>query len=237
MSQGILEIKDLKVSYGAVQALRGVSLDVKLGEIVTLLGSNGAGKSSLLRSIIAMTPSPRGEIFFEGRSVLKQPTDSIVKSGISLVPEGRGILATMSVEENLELGAFHQDKSWKNRLPEIFELFPIIQQRLKQSAGTLSGGEQQMLAIGRALLARPKLLLLDEPSLGLAPKIIQNIFALISRIRATGVSILLIEQNVHMGLKVADRAYVLQNGKIVVSGTAAEMRDKLDDTQKAYLGG
>jgi branched-chain amino acid transport system ATP-binding protein len=237
MGQGILEIKDLRVSYGAVQALRGVSLDVKQGEIVTLLGSNGAGKSSLLRSIIAMTPSPRGEILFEGQSVLRQPTDSIVKSGISLVPEGRGILATMSVEENLELGAFHQDKSWKSRLPEIFELFPIIQQRLKQSAGTLSGGEQQMLAIGRALLARPKLLLLDEPSLGLAPKIIQNIFALISRIRAAGVSILLIEQNVHMGLKVADRAYVLQNGKIVVSGTAAEMRDKLDDTQKAYLGG
>lgn len=237
MSKPLLKVSNLHISYGAVQALRGVDIDVHPGEIVTLLGSNGAGKSSLLRSIISMTPSPRGNIEFNGESIFRKRTDEIVKSGISLVPEGRGILSTMTVEENLELGAYHQDRTWRNRLPEIFELFPIVQQRIKQNAGTLSGGEQQMVAIGRAMLARPKLLLLDEPSLGLAPKIIQTIFSLIKKIRDTGVSILLVEQNVHMAMKVADRGYVLQNGKIVLAGTAAELTSRMEDTQKAYLGG
>jgi len=233
----LLDISNLHASYGAVQALRGVSLEVRQGEIVSLLGSNGAGKSTLLRSIIRMAPNGRGEIRFNGKSIERIKTDEIVKSGIALVPEGRGILATMSVEENLDLGAFHQNAGWREMLTEIFELFPIVKQRWKQHAGTLSGGEQQMVAIARALVSKPKLLLLDEPSLGLAPKIIQSIFALIKTIQSRGMSILLVEQNVHMAMKVADRAYVLQTGRVVLSGTGAEMRDRLEETQQAYLGG
>lgn len=233
----LLDISNLHASYGAVQALRGVSLEVRQGEIVSLLGSNGAGKSTLLRSIIRMAPNGRGEIRFNGKSIERIKTDEIVKSGIALVPEGRGILATMSVEENLDLGAFHQNAGWREMLTEIFELFPIVKERWKQNAGTLSGGEQQMVAIARALVSKPKLLLLDEPSLGLAPKIIQSIFALIKTIQSRGMSILLVEQNVHMAMKVADRAYVLQTGRVVLSGTGAEMRDRLEETQQAYLGG
>lgn len=232
----LLSIKDLSVSYGAVHALRGVSLEVNKGEIVALLGSNGAGKSTLLRSIMNMSPQPRGEILFEGKNLLKRPTNEIVKSGISLVPEGRGILCTLSVQENLELGGYHQSDLGP-LMKEVFELFPICKDRLGQNAGTLSGGEQQMVAIGRALLAKPSLLLLDEPSLGLAPKIIQQIFVLIEKIRAKGVSILLIEQNVHMALKVADRAYVLQTGRIALSGSVDELKARGEDTHKAYLGG
>lgn len=232
----ILEIQNLKVSYGPVQALRGISLDVGEKEIVTLLGSNGAGKSSLLRSVMGMTSQRSGRILYEGREIQQWPTEQIVRSGIALVPEGRGILATLTVLENLELGAYHRH-GWKDELDEIFKLFPVLKERVRQNAGTLSGGEQQMLAIGRALLSKPRLLMLDEPSLGLAPKIIQNIFALIERIRDTGVSILLIEQNAHMGLKVADRVYCLQNGEICLSGTAEEVRAQEDATQKAYLGG
>ncbi len=232
----LLQIQDLKVSYGAVQALRGVSIDVQKGEIVTLLGSNGAGKSSLLKSIMGMTSNRQGKILFEGREIQNLSTEQIVKMGIALSPEGRGILSTMSVLENLELGAYHRD-DWRHELDHIYELFPRVKERSHQIAGTLSGGEQQMVAIARALLAKPKLLLLDEPSLGLAPKIIQGIFELIAKIRASGVSILLIEQNAHMALKVADRAYCLQNGRIVLAGTAEELRARKEDTKSAYLGG
>ncbi len=237
MAEILLKVENLEVNYGAVNALRGVSLEVRQGEIVTLLGSNGAGKSTLLRSLLHMTPSPRGSIEFAGSQICRMRTDQIVKSGVALVPEGRGILCTMSVEENLELGAYHRGPEWRDSLKEIFELFPRVKERLHQNAGTLSGGEQQMVAIARALLSKPKLLLLDEPSLGLAPKIIQDIFVLIQKIRSTGVSILLVEQNVHMAMKVADRAYVLQTGKVALTGTAEEMRSRLEDTQKAYLGG
>jgi branched-chain amino acid transport system ATP-binding protein len=231
-----LDIQKLSVSYGAVQALRDVSLHVAQGEIVTLLGSNGAGKSTLLRSIMNMAPVNSGSIEFEETSILKLPTNQIVRKGVALVPEGRGILQSLSVRENLELGAYHQ-KDWQADLEEVFRLFPIIKERMKQSAGTLSGGEQQMLAIGRALLSRPKLLLLDEPSLGLAPKIIQNIFALIQEIQNRGVTILLIEQNAHMAVKICSRAYLIQNGRIVLSGTREEMLSKEEETRQAYLGG
>lgn len=231
-----LQIDKLSVAYGAVQALREVSLHVDQGEIVTLLGSNGAGKSTLLRSIMNMSPITQGTIQFEGKSISRLPTNQIVRSGLALVPEGRGILQTLTVKENLELGAYHQ-RDWESDLEEIFRLFPIVKERLRQSAGTLSGGEQQMLAIGRALLSRPKLLLLDEPSLGLAPKIIQNIFALIQEIQKKGVSILLIEQNAHMAVKICSRAYLIQNGKIVLSGTRAEMLSREEETRQAYLGG
>ncbi len=231
-----LNIQKLSVSYGAVQALRDVSIEVAKGEIVTLLGSNGAGKSTLLRSIMNMAPVNSGAIEFEGASILKLPTNQIVRKGVALVPEGRGILQSLTVRENLELGAYHQ-KNWNADLEEVFRLFPIVKERLKQSAGTLSGGEQQMLAIGRALLSRPKLLLLDEPSLGLAPKIIQNIFALIQEIQKRGVTILLIEQNAHMAVKICSRAYLIQNGRIVLSGTREEMLLKEEETRQAYLGG
>jgi branched-chain amino acid transport system ATP-binding protein len=235
MSNSILEIDDLKVSYGAVQALRGVSLGVKEGEIVALLGANGAGKSTLLRAVMNMVPTQNGDVRYYRQSLRRKKTNEIVQSGIALVPEGRGILTTMTVYENLELGAFHR-KEWKGDLDKIFGLFPILKERIKQYAGTLSGGEQQMLAIGRALLSKPKLLLLDEPSLGLAPKIIQNIFQLIKRIQSDGISILLIEQNAHMALKVADRCYVLETGQIKMSGSADELASD-EDLKKAYLGG
>lgn len=231
----LLEVDDLRVSYGAVQALRGVSLGVKEGEIVALLGANGAGKSTLLKAVMNMVQIQKGDVRYQKKSILQMRTNEIVRSGIALVPEGRGILTTMTVYENLELGAFHQ-KHWLPDLEHIFKLFPILKERIKQNAGTLSGGEQQMLAIGRALLSKPKLLLLDEPSLGLAPKIIQNIFALIKQIQSEGISILLIEQNAHMALKVADRCYILETGKIKMSGSADEIAND-DDLKKAYLGG
>ncbi len=235
MSETILEVKDLAVRYGAIEALRGVSLNVNTGEIVTLLGANGAGKTSLLRSIMQMVIIQKGELFYFGKNLRNYKTDVLVKDGLAMVPEGRGILQTLSVLENLELGAFHR-RDWKHDLDFVLSLFPVLKDRLKQSAGTLSGGEQQMLALGRALLSQPKLLLLDEPSLGLAPKIIQNIFKLIQEIQSKGVSILLIEQNAHMALKIADRAYVLETGKIVLSGTAEELKSQ-EDIKKAYLGG
>lgn len=235
MAAAILEIDDLRVNYGAVQALRGVSLGVKEGEIVALLGANGAGKSTLLRSIMNMVQIQKGDIRYYEKSLRRLKTNEIVQQGIALVPEGRGILSTMSVYENLELGAYHR-KEWKGDVEHIYGLFPILKERIKQNAGTLSGGEQQMLAIGRALLSKPKLLLLDEPSLGLAPKIIQNIFQLIKRIQGEGISILLIEQNAHMALKVADRCYVLETGDIKMSGNADELAND-EDLKKAYLGG
>jgi len=236
MAEALLDIADLRVSYGAVQALKGISLNVMDGEIVTLLGANGAGKSTCLRSIMQTVPIQNGEIKFRNESLRKLKTEAIVPRGIALVPEGRGILATLSVLENLELGAYHREKSWRTDLDRIYALFPILKERLKQLGGTLSGGEQQMLAIARALLSKPKLLLLDEPSLGLAPKIIQNIFRLIVEIQKQGISILLIEQNAHMAMKVANRVYVLETGTIAVSGRPQELASN-EDLKKAYLGG
>ncbi|MDB5037611.1 MAG: transporter ATP-binding protein [Bacteriovoracaceae bacterium] len=231
----LLRVENLEVSYGAVQALKGVSLEVKSGEIVSLLGANGAGKSSLLRAIMQSVSYSKGSVYFLGEKLQKIRTDQLVERGLALVPEGRGILATLTVLENLELGAYHRT-DWQNELQGIYALFPILKERLNQNAGTLSGGEQQMLAIGRALLSKPKLLLLDEPSLGLAPKIIQNIFRLIKEIRSRGISILLIEQNAHMALRVSDRAYLLETGKIKLSGSVQDLLSN-DELKRAYLGG
>ncbi len=230
----ILDVRDLRVSYGAVEALRGISLVVNEGEIVTLLGANGAGKSSLLRAIMSCVPY-RGDIFYQGASIKHLKTNRLVRKGIALVPEGRGILGSLTVLENLEMGAFHRGE-WRSELDSLFQLFPILKDRLKQLAGTLSGGEQQMLALARALLSKPRILLLDEPSLGLAPKMIQQVFSLVKQIQSENITILLIEQNAHMALKIASRAYILETGSIAAQGTAAEI-EKNDDLRKAYLGG
>lgn len=235
MSTELLRVENLYVRYGAVEALRGVSLEVYSGEIVSLLGANGAGKTSLLSAIMRRLNPVSGKIFYQGKDLSRCKTHQLVQNGLAIVPEGRGILQSLTVLENLELGAYHR-KDWKTDLDHIFHLFPVLKDRLKQNAGTLSGGEQQMLAIGRALLSKPRLLLLDEPSLGLAPKVIQNIFKLIKEIQLKGVSILLIEQNAHMAMKIADRVYVLETGNIVLQGAAEEMRAH-EDIKKAYLGG
>lgn len=231
----ILKVENLSVRYGAVEALRNVSLHVNKGEIVALLGANGAGKTTLLKSVMHVVRPTSGQILYEGHNLRKWKTNELVKNGVALVPEGRGILRTLTVKENLELGAYHRDH-WKDDLDFVLRLFPVVKERLHQSAGTLSGGEQQMLALSRALVSKPRLMMLDEPSLGLAPLVIQNIFRLIEQIRDQGVSILLIEQNAHMALKVADRVYVLETGRISVSGTAEELRGQ-EDIKKAYLGG
>jgi branched-chain amino acid transport system ATP-binding protein len=233
----LLTIKDLEVRYGAIVALHGISLHVEQGEIVTLIGSNGAGKTTTLRAISGLLRPSRGEVVFEGKVISKIQPHEIVRLGVAQAPEGRGIFANMTVDENLRLGAYARsdhdqillDRKW------ALELFPRLQERLKQSAGTLSGGEQQMLAIARALLARPKLLLLDEPSLGLAPQIVQTIFKIIREINAKGTTILLVEQNAHMALKVANRAYVLEVGRVAMEGPAEKLAAS-DEVRKAYLG-
>ncbi len=230
----LLELKNVSVSYGAISALRNVSLEVRQGEIVALLGANGAGKSSLLKAIMNTVPY-KGDVLFAGQSLRGLATNHLVSRGLALVPEGRGILSTLSVRENLELGAYHRDE-WEQDLESLFTLFPILKNRLMQNAGTLSGGEQQMLALARALLSKPKLLLLDEPSLGLAPKIIQQIFFLIETIQKEGITILLIEQNAHMALRVAQRAYVLETGDICASGAASDLAQN-EELKRAYLGG
>ena len=235
----MLELRDVCVNYGAIRAIKGVSLTVDKGQIVTLIGSNGAGKSTTLRAISGILRFS-GDILYEGRSLRSVPPHEIVRLGLAQSPEGRGIFPNMTVAENLELGAFARPSSDK---PEIqkdkdraLDLFPRLRERYTQSAGTLSGGEQQMLAIARALLARPRLLLLDEPSLGLAPQVVQTIFKIIREINQQGCTILLVEQNAHMALKVAHKAYVLQVGQIVMQGPAAELANN-DEVRKAYLGG
>jgi len=234
----MLSVRDLVVSYGAVRALHGISIEVARGEVVTLIGSNGAGKSTTLRAVSGLVRPVSGTIEFEGRPIHRVPPHEIVRLGLSHCPEGRGIFANMSVDENLELGAFTRSDSAgiKADRERALGLFPRLRERLQQNAGTLSGGEQQMLAIARALLTRPKLLMLDEPSLGLAPQIVKVIFEIIRDINASGTTILLIEQNAHMALKVAHRAYVLETGKIAASGPAAELAAS-DEIRKAYLGG
>ena len=234
----MLTVNDINVFYGAIHAIKGVSLEVNEGEIVTLIGANGAGKSTILRTISGLLKPKTGSIQFEGQEIAGMPAHEIVKSGISQVPEGRRIFAEMSVLENLELGAFtRKDKDGiKADMELVFERFPRLKERIGQLAGTLSGGEQQMLAMGRALMSRPRLLLLDEPSMGLAPLLIKEIFAIIQDINKTGTTVLLVEQNANMALSIAHRAYVLETGRITLSGDAKELAAS-DEVRKAYLGG
>ena len=234
----MLDIKDINVYYGAIHALKGISLEVNEGEIVTLIGANGAGKSTTLRTISGLLKPKTGEINFLGNSIAGMPAHKIVREGISQVPEGRKIFAEMTVMENLELGAFiRSDKAEIEKdFKMVFERFPRLEERKTQSAGTLSGGEQQMLAMGRALMSRPKLLLLDEPSMGLAPLLIREIFSIIIDINKTGTTVLLVEQNANMALSIANRAYVLETGRITISGDAKELAAS-EDIRKAYLGG
>lgn len=233
----LLEVKDLHVSYGAIRALTGVNLAVEQGQIVTLIGCNGAGKSTTLRAISSIIRVAKGSVSFDGKPITAAAPHKIVRLGIAHSPEGRGIFPNLTVDENLSLGAYaRSDHAEIARDRErALTLFPRVRERLKQAAGTLSGGEQQMVAIARALMARPRLLLLDEPSLGLAPRIVQSIFSIIREINAQGTTILLVEQNAHMALEVAHRAYVLEVGRIVMEGPASELA-KSDEVRKAYLG-
>lgn len=233
----MLELIDVHTYYGNIQALKGISLNVNSGEVVTLIGSNGAGKTTILRTIQGLLRPREGKILFEGRDINTIPTEEIVRLGIAQSPEGRMIFPRMTVLENLEMGAFQrQDKlGIKSDMERVFLLFPRLQERINQKGGTLSGGEQQMLAIGRALMARPRLLLLDEPSMGLAPMLVNQIFSIIQEISAQGMTILLVEQNARMALTVADRGYVLQTGEIVLTGSAKELQIN-ETVRKAYLG-
>jgi branched-chain amino acid transport system ATP-binding protein len=233
----ILELNDVHTYYGTIQALKGISLTVNEGEVVTLLGANGAGKSTTLRSINGLNRPRQGSIRFQGRDITTTPAHEIVKRGIAQSPEGRRLFPRMTVTENLEMGAFQRnDKDGiKEDMARVFELFPRLQERRTQKAGTMSGGEQQMCAIGRALMARPKLLLLDEPSLGLAPIFVERIFEIIKQINEQGTSILLVEQNALMALDAADRGYVLETGSIVLADSAAALRTN-EQVRKTYLG-
>lgn len=234
----MLKVNEIDVFYGAIQALFSVSLEVKKGEIVTLIGANGAGKSTLLKTISGLIRPRSGTILFEDIDITKKSSMEIVKLGISHVPEGRRVFPEMTVLENLELGAFlRKDKqAIKKDLELVFERFPRLYERKNQLAGTLSGGEQQMLAIGRSLMSRPKLLLLDEPSMGLAPILVTEIFKIIKEINSQGTTILLIEQNANMALSIADRAYVIETGRIVLTGNAKDVASN-PEVKKAYLGG
>ncbi|NLB42252.1 MAG: ABC transporter ATP-binding protein [Clostridiales bacterium] len=234
----MLEIKNMNVHYGVIHALKGISLSVNSGEIVTLIGSNGAGKTTTLRTISGLKNVTDGEITLIGKDITQTSAQDRVKQGISHVPEGRHVFSIVSVLENLKLGAFlRKDKEGINKdIKRVYDWFPILFDRKKQMAGTLSGGEQQMLAIGRGLMSRPKILFLDEPSMGLAPLLVQEIFSIIKDINSTGTTILLVEQNASMALSIADRAYVLETGSIVLSGTGADLMQS-DDIKKAYLGG
>ena len=234
----MLKVENINVYYGAIHALKGISVEVKEGEIVTLIGANGAGKSTILRTISGLLRTKTGNVLFEGNSVAAMAPEEIVKKGISQVPEGRRIFANMSVEENLELGAYiRSDKPGiRKDIDKVFERFPRLGERRKQIAGTLSGGEQQMLAIGRGLMSQPRLLLLDEPSMGLAPLLVKEIFSIIKEINASGTAILLVEQNANMALSIAHQAYVLETGRITLSGSAKELMES-EEVRKAYLGG
>lgn len=234
----MLKINDINVYYGAIHAIKGISLDVNKGEIVTLIGANGAGKSTILRTISGLLKPKSGNLTFENTEIGGMPAHEIVKRGISQVPEGRRIFAEMSVMENLELGSFiRSDKDGiKEDFEMVFNRFPRLLERKNQLAGTLSGGEQQMLAMGRALMSRPRLLLLDEPSMGLAPLLIKEIFNIIVDINKTGTTVLLVEQNANMALSIAHRAYVLETGRITLSGDAKDLAAS-EEVRKAYLGG
>ena len=232
----ILKVEDINVYYGSIHAIKGVSFEVNQGEIVTLIGANGAGKSTTLNTISGLLHSKTGNITFLGESLVKTPCHKVVSKGLALVPEGRRVFLQMTVQENLEMGAYINGKASADDLDHVFQRFPRLKERRKQVAGTLSGGEQQMLAMGRALMSHPKLLMLDEPSMGLAPILVEQIFSIIQELHAGGTTILLVEQNAQAALDVADRAYVLETGRIVLSGTGAELMAS-DSVQKAYLGG
>lgn len=231
----ILEINELNVSYGGIKAVKDISFYVEAGEIVTLIGANGAGKSSTLRSIVGLVKPESGKIVFNEKEISSIPTDQIVAQGITLVPEGRRVFADLTVLENLKIGAYMRKDSLDEDIKWVYDLFPRLKERSWQLAGTLSGGEQQMLAIGRALMSRPKLIMMDEPSLGLAPIIVQGVFEIIKEINKQGVTILLVEQNANMALKAAHRAYVMETGRITLSGTGKELAEN-EEVKAAYLG-
>jgi len=234
----LLSVNNLEVCYGVISALHGVSVEINKGEIVTLIGSNGAGKTTLLRTISGLLRPKNGTIRFADADITRLPPHEIVHRGICHVPEGRQVFANLTVRENLDLGAYqeHDRARWRSNLDRCYDLFPILSERQTQRAGTLSGGEQQMLAIARALMARPELLLLDEPSLGLAPLVVRTIFQIIREINAAGTTVFLVEQNAHMALNIAHRAYVLQTGRVIKSDKASVLLDD-PDVKKAYLGG
>ena len=236
----IIEVKDIDVFYGDIKALKQISLQVTKGEIVALIGGNGAGKSTLIKAIVGLIPKRSGTIYFEDRPITTMPSASIIRLGISVVAEGRRLFGPLSVIDNLNLGAYLRLTNRKGQevqkdIQAMFELFPPLKVRSKQSAGTLSGGEQQMLAIARALMARPKAILMDEPSTGLAPLIVTEIFGVIKRLKQEGNTILLIEQNARMALKISDRAYVMESGRIALDGNARELLE-VDSVQRSYLG-
>ena len=234
----MLTVEDINVYYGAIHAIKGISLDVPDGEIVALIGSNGAGKSTTLRTISGLMKPKTGKILYEGHDIARVPAHKIVGMGLCQVPEGRHVFANMTVLENLELGAYlRKDKDGIAKdMDDVFKKFPRLLERKDQLSGTLSGGEQQMLAMGRALMSRPKLLLLDEPSMGLAPLLVKEIFNIIKEINESGTTVLLVEQNANMALSIADKAYVLETGRITLSGTAKELASS-EAVRKAYLGG
>jgi branched-chain amino acid transport system ATP-binding protein len=233
----VLDVRDLRVSYGAIEALKGISLTLDQGEIVTLIGANGAGKSTTLRSIMGLVPASGGEILFHGRPTGEIPTHKLVRDGLILVPEGRAIFANLSVKENLEMGAYSRRdaKGIEESFEKVYSIFPRLKEREKQTGGTLSGGEQQMLAIGRALMSQPKVLLLDEPSLGLAPVLVHKIFEAIEAIHGEGTPVLLVEQNAMAALKHSNRAYVLETGSVALEGSSAEVLAN-PKVKEAYLG-
>ena len=231
----ILSIHDLSVNYGGIEAVKGISFDVHEGEIVTLIGANGAGKSSTLRTIAGLVKPSGGTINFRGDNITGRDATTIVKKGITLVPEGRHIFPDLTVLENLKVGAYLRSDDISGDIQWVYDLFPRLRERSWQAGGTLSGGEQQMLAVGRALMARPKLIMMDEPSLGLAPLVVRDIFEIIRQINHQGVSILLIEQNANMALKVADSAYVMETGRITLSGAGKDLLNN-ESVKKAYLG-
>lgn len=234
----LLEVKGLEVYYGVIQALKGIDFEVNEGEIVTLIGANGAGKTTTMQSVIGLIPSKAGTVTFEGKETTHMPCHKIVSLGMSQVPEGRRIFQELSVYQNLLMGAYIQKdkKAIKEDIEKIYERFPRLEERKSQIAGTLSGGEQQMLAMGRALMSRPKLLMLDEPSMGLSPLLVDEVFTIIKDLNKEGTTVLLVEQNAGKSLAISDRAYVLENGKIVLSGTGEELLQS-EEVKKAYLGG
>ena len=235
--ESILKVEDINVYYGSIHAIKGVSFEVNEGETVTLIGANGAGKSTTLNTISGLLHSKTGSISFMGENLGKFPCHKIVSKGLALVPEGRRVFLQMTVQENLEMGAYTQSgKGIDQDLEHVYELFPRLKERMKQVAGTLSGGEQQMLAMGRALMSHPKLLMLDEPSMGLAPILVEQIFDIIRELHKAGTTILLVEQNAQAALSVADRGYVLETGKVVTTGTGHELLES-PAIKKAYLGG
>jgi branched-chain amino acid transport system ATP-binding protein len=231
----LLEVSEIHTHYGAIEALKGVSLKVDEGEVVTLIGSNGAGKSTTLRSISGLTPPSAGEVRFDGAEITREPAQEIVSRGIALAPEGRHVFQRMTVRENLDLGAHQRRDDISDDIERVYSLFPRLEERHRQKAGMMSGGEQQMLAIGRALMARPRLLMLDEPSMGLAPILVERIYETIGEINRSGVAILLVEQNANFALDISKRGYVLETGRVALANDSSSLRDD-PEVQRAYLG-